>query len=366
MPTSTVSGGGKPSRSSSAIVADTSSGYHILRIDGYSRTKGIPTGKCLVSRPFIVGGHRWCIRYYPNGSSSQDADYISLFVALDESVAKAVKAQMQFRFIDDVDVEEDELPSLTSEEVNTFEGSTGFGSQDFIKRQELETSKHLKDDSFAVRCDIVVINEFRSEGTANAAAPGFVTVPSSNLHHHFGNLLLTEKGADVVFDVGGAMFAAHRCVLATRSPVFSAELFGTMKESDTAGVIHIDEMEAQVFKALLYFVYTDLFLEPRKGEEEEDVMSQHLLVAADRYNLERLKLMCEDRLCKYINVGTVATILTLAEQHHCPGLKKACFDFLSSAVNLMAVAASDGFKHLSRSCPSIMEELIVMLGKLVQ
>ncbi|CAL4925036.1 unnamed protein product [Urochloa decumbens] len=300
MPTSTVSGGGKPSRSSSAIVADTSSGYHILRIDGYSRTKGIPTGKCLVSRPFIVGGHRWCIRYYPNGSSSQDADYISLFVALDETVTKAVKAQLQFRFIDDVDVEEEEMPSLTSEEVNTFEGST-------------------------------------------------------------------EKGAHVVFDVGGVTFAAHRCVLATRSPVFSAELFGTMKESDTAGVIRVDEMEAQVFKALLYFVYTDLFPEQKKGEEDEDVMSQHLLVAADRYNLERLKLMCEDRLCKYISVGTVAAILTLAEQHHCPGLKKACFDFLSSAANLMAVAAGDDLKHLSRSCPSsIMEELIVMLGKLVQ
>ncbi|CAN6293482.1 unnamed protein product [Urochloa humidicola] len=366
MSASTVGGGGKPSRSSSAIVADTSSGYHILKIDGYSRTKGIPTGERLVSRPFIAGGHRWCIRYYPNGVSSQDADYISLYVALDETVAKAVKAHLQFRFIDDVEVEE-EMPSLTSEEVNTFNGSTGFGSRDFIKREELETSKHLRDDSFTVRCDIVVVNEFRTEGTASAACtPGFVTVPSSNLHQHLGDLLVTEKGADVVFEVGGVTFAAHRCVLATRSPVFSAELFGTMKESGTAGVICIDEMEAQVFKALLYFVYTDLFPEQRKGEEEEDVMSQHLLVAADRYNLERLKLMCEDRLCKYINAGTVATILTLAEQHHCPGLKKACFDFLSSGANLMAVAAGDGFKHLSRSCPSIMEELIVMLGKLIQ
>ncbi|KAG2537976.1 hypothetical protein PVAP13_9NG269200 [Panicum virgatum] len=361
MPSSTVGGGGKPSRSSSAIVADTSSGYHILRIDGYSRTKGLPTGERLVSRPFIVGGHRWCICYYPNGQSSQYADCISLFVAIVGTATKAVKAQIQFRFIDEVEVGE-EGPSLTSEEVN-FEGSIGWGNGDFIKRQELETSKHLRDDSFTVRCDIVVINEFRTEGTADAATPAFVTVPSSNLHQHLGDLLLTEKGADVVFDVGGVTFAAHRCVLATRSPVFSAELFGTMKESDAAGVVRVDEMEARVFKALLYFVYTDLFPEPRKGEEEEDVVCQHLLVAADRYNLERLKLMCEDRLCKYVDVGTVATILTLAEQHYCPGLKKACFEFLSSGANLRAVAAGEGFKHLSRSCPSIMEELVVMLGK---
>uniref|UniRef100_A0A0A8Z8F4 Uncharacterized protein n=1 Tax=Arundo donax TaxID=35708 RepID=A0A0A8Z8F4_ARUDO len=139
-----------------------------------------------------------------------------------------------------------------------------------------------------------------------------------------------------------------------------------MKESDTAGVVHIDDMEAQVFEALLYFMYTDSLPQTKnekKGEEEEeeeDVMSQHLLVAADRYNLERLKLICEDKLCKYIDVGTVSTILALAEQHHCHGLKKACFDFLSSPTNLRAVAATEGFKHLSRSCPAIMEQLIVM------
>ncbi|KAL6883432.1 hypothetical protein ACP4OV_010846 [Aristida adscensionis] len=94
-------------------------------------------------------------------------------------------------------------------------------------------------------------------------------------------------------------------------------------------------------------------------------MLQHLLVPADRYALQGLQLICEDKLCKYINVGTVATILALAEQHHCHGLKKACFNFLSSAANLRAVVANEGFKHLSRSCPSITEQLIAMLGNFV-
>ncbi|KAJ1295545.1 hypothetical protein BS78_01G232600 [Paspalum vaginatum] len=189
----------------------------------------------------------------------------------------------------------------------------------------------------------------------------FVSVPPSDLHQHLGGLLLTEKGADVVFDVGGQTFAAHRCVLAARSPVFSAELFGTMMESDPAGVVHVQDMEAQVFKALLYFVYTDSLPKTEKADEEDDVMSQHLLVAADRYNLERVKLICQEKLCGFIDVGTVATILTLAEQHHCHGLKKACFNFLSSSANLRTVMATEGFKHLSRSCPAITEELIAML-----
>jgi speckle-type POZ protein len=132
-----------------------------------------------------------------------------------------------------------------------------------------------------------------------------------------------------------------------------------MKESHTPDVIRVDNMEAQVFRALLYFVYTDsLFPETETKEKEElDVMCQHLLVAADRYDLERLKLVCEEKLCKRIHVSTIGTILALAEQHYCDGLKKACFHFLSSPQNLKAAAATDGFQDLSSS-PSVLIELI--------
>ncbi|GJN03221.1 hypothetical protein PR202_ga20640 [Eleusine coracana subsp. coracana] len=63
---------------------------------------------------------------------------------------------------------------------------------------------------------------------------------------------------------GGETFAAHRCVLVARSPVFRAQLFGHMKESkqcmgedDVRVPIPIDDMDAEVFGALLTFIYTD-------------------------------------------------------------------------------------------------------------
>jgi speckle-type POZ protein len=391
-------GGGEPSRSASTIVANTASGYHILRIDGYSHTVATPTGNYIASLPFTVGGHRWHIRYYPNGYNSGAKDYISLFLYPHNILAGPVEAQYKFRFVGDV-VEQ----PLTLGRVHSFVEYCGCGYSKFIKREDLVQSKHLRDDSFAIRCDLVVVtNELRVEEALEAtAAAARISVPPSDLHQHLGSLLLTEKGADVVFDVAGETFAAHRCVLAARSPVFSAELFGAMKESNAGGgVVHIEDMEPRVFKALLYFVYTDLLPNTKTAKEveeadvvdddddeegvfsqhlltreveeggiddddDEDVLSQHLLVAADKYNLERLKLLCESKLCEYIDVGTVATILALAEQHHCHELKKACFHFLSSPANLRAVVASDGFKHLSRSCPSVMEELVAMLGNLV-
>ncbi|XP_037416970.1 BTB/POZ and MATH domain-containing protein 1-like [Triticum dicoccoides] len=345
---------GKPSRSASAITPSTVRGYHLLKIDGYSLTKGVPTGDKIKSGSFTLGGHRWHIGYYPNGLQPQYADYISLNLHLDSNVTAAVKAQHKFSFADEV---MNLPPSLVSTTVHTYSSLLGWGPISFMKRADLEKSEHLKDDSFTNRCDILVIMDYRAEDLPEDT-PAFVTVAPSDLHQHLADLLKTEKGADVVFEVGGHTFAAHRCVLAARSPVFSAELFGGMKEGDTAGVVRIDEMEAQVFKALLCFAYTDSL--PVTEKEDEDVMCQHLLVAADRYNMERLKTICEERLCKYINGGSVTTILTLAEQHHCEGLKKACLSFLGSPANLRALLDSDGFDHLSRSCPSVIKNLIAM------
>jgi len=95
-------------------------------------------------------------------------------------------------------------------------------------------------------------------------------------------------------------------------------LIGPMKERSSRHV-QIDDMEPRVFKAMLHFIYTDALPEMDKGDTV--AMAQHLLVAADRYDLERLKLMCEHKLCECISTSMETTTLVLAEQHRCKGLK---------------------------------------------
>ena len=68
------------------------------------------------------------------------------------------------------------------------------------------------------------------------------------------HLLAAREGADVTFQVAGEAFRAHRCILAARSPVFKAELFGAMKESTSTGAcIRIGDMLPQVFNAFAAF-----------------------------------------------------------------------------------------------------------------
>ena len=78
--------------------------------------------------------------------------------------------------------------------------------------------------------------------------------------------------------------------------------------------------------------------------------------------MQRLKMICEDRLCRHIDVSTVVTTLALAEQHRCQGLKEACYEFLKSPKTLDAVMATDEFQHLVKSCPSALFELMSKLA----
>ncbi|KAF8722843.1 hypothetical protein HU200_021972 [Digitaria exilis] len=369
-----MSSSAEPSLTTSAIVPTTASASHVLKINGYSRTKGLVTGARLRSCSFLAGGHSWHLAYLPNGDCPERSDYISFYLVLDGIATPGIPvlAHISIALLDRAGKP---APTYTKVGVTNQFGGPGahWGFGNFIRREALEKSRHLnvREDSFCVRCEVTVVTEFRAEDAAAiateaaaSAARQSVAVPPSSLSRDIGQLLLSGQGADVRFRVEGDEFAAHRFLLAVRSPVFQAELFGPMKEatSEAAECVEIRDMRADVFRNLLYFTYTDSLPDEPEEEGEEALMAQHLLVAADRYGMERLKLMCEDTLCRHIHVSTVATTMALAEQHRCQGLKEACFQFLKSPVVLNTVMETDDFDHVATSCPSLIKELMSRLA----
>ena len=122
-----------------------------------------------------------------------------------------------------------------------------------------------------------------------------------------------EELTDVSFDVEGESFSAHRLVLAARSPVFRAELFGSMAESKMASIT-IQEMGASTFRSMLHYMYHASLPNAGKMDVSSTMAEyQRLLVAADRYGVERLKKICEDKLCgNAITIDNVVSMLELA------------------------------------------------------
>uniref|UniRef100_M8ANJ4 Speckle-type POZ protein-like protein n=1 Tax=Aegilops tauschii TaxID=37682 RepID=M8ANJ4_AEGTA len=236
------------------------------------------------------------------------------------------------------------------------------GYKRFFKRSGLETSDYLKDDCLLVNCTVGVVQS-HTEGPKIYRIP----VPQSDMSQHIGHLLTSGKRTDITFEVDEEMFPAHKVVLAARSPVFRAQLFGPMKDKNMK-CIKIEDMEAPVFKALLHFMYWDELpnIEELTGLNTtwvSTLMAQHLLAAADRYALERLKLLSELKLCEDVAINTVANTLALAEQHHCHQLKTVCLKFVASPENLKAVMQTEGFDYLQQSCPSLLTELLEYVAK---
>ncbi|KAF8646580.1 hypothetical protein HU200_065804 [Digitaria exilis] len=169
-----------------------------------------------------------------------------------------------------------------------------------------------------------------------------MAVPPSDIGSHLGCLLDSTDGSEVSFLVGGETFPAHRAVLAARSPVFKAQLFGPMKEATMA----------------LRFMYTDAF--PTDDGDLGDFYD--LLAAADRYALDRLKILCAIKLWENVSVDTIAGTLDRAETHSCPELKMKCIDFLAEEKNFKKAVLTDGFIQMPQKFPSILTELREKVG----
>lgn len=88
---------------------------------------------------------------------------------------------------------------------------------------------------------------------------------------------------------------------------------------------------------MLHFIYRDSLTEEVESVSSSssctspvsDTLTAKLLAAADRYGLERLRMMCESHLCKDISVNSVAEILALADRYHATELKDVCLRFAS-------------------------------------
>ncbi|XBH82009.1 hypothetical protein VPH35_107476 [Triticum aestivum] len=365
-----------------AVDAGTNNGYHLLMVNGYSRTKeDTPVAVCISSGAFVVGGHAWFLEYFPNGENPNWADFICLYVSLFRQDDKPVDARFSFSFIDQV---EEQMPMYirATNQACRFadDDSDSWGTRKFLRKDALERSAHLKGDSFTIRCDIMVCKDPNTED-----ASGHDTkVLLSDIDQHFHTLLQTKVGADVTFEVSGA----HIVVCLQPGPKFIyTDSFpeiekDDMEEEEVSQVLEGGQKEETIE---LTPMLSDSFTEIEKDDMEEEEVSQvleggqkeeatedemwiqwiqDLFVAADRYDLRRLKCISERQLSDSIGVSSVMSTLALAEQHHCHGLKEACLKFIQvqSPSCLQTVTTTDGWDHVVSTYPSVLKELFVKLA----
>ncbi|CAL4905652.1 unnamed protein product [Urochloa decumbens] len=356
----TAHAGSNTMKHTCTLLTEAARSVHELKIDGFGSVAATMM-KCrdlneifeesniCVSSRCLVQGYQWEIRFYPARLHYSFSSWVALqLVFLSEADANGITAILSCQLVDPSGIHGPSEEKVGASK--TFQHVSDCSEMVFVmKTREVEASGYVMSDSLTVQCTITVFKDIKA-----------IPLPVCDLPQHLGELLQSKAGADVTFLVSGKSFAAHKSILAARSPVLMAEFFGEMNES-TQPTVEIQDMDPVVFLAMLQFVYTGRVPELDEKEVAATTLAQRLIVAADRYLMDRLKMMCERRLAFGINVNTVATTLALAEQHSCSQLKAKCIKFITggSPENLKAVLATEGYKHLENCSPSVVTELLM-------
>ncbi|XP_049796445.1 ankyrin repeat domain-containing protein 17-like [Schistocerca nitens] len=164
-------------------------------------------------------------------------------------------------------------------------------------------------------------------------------------------LLDAGEGAVVTLVAGDTRLAAHRAVLASRSPVFEA-MFRQDPLEASSGQVAVQDVEGPVLRQLLAYLYT--LQAPRLPG-----MSAQLLAAADKYGVSALKAECELQLAAQLSVETAAATAALAVRHSSDSLKQAAIKFIRA--HLAQVIVTRGWADAVRSQPQDMADVYRLL-----
>uniref|UniRef100_A0A1I8M9I4 Uncharacterized protein n=1 Tax=Musca domestica TaxID=7370 RepID=A0A1I8M9I4_MUSDO len=175
--------------------------------------------------------------------------------------------------------------------------------------------------------------------------------PECNMTHDFAKILASEESSDVTLVTGdGTEFKAHTFVLSARSVVFAAMFRNDFLERNTSRIT-IEDMDAEVMKEMLNYLYTD-----RKIPNQ---MAAPLYTAANKYALLHLQDMCEQALIETMDVASVADTLRFADLHGNERLKTKAITFIVR--NIKTVTDTESWKNLRQTdhqlCMDVLEEV---------
>jgi len=310
-------------------------------------------GEVLKSSTFSAGQNdklKWCLRVNPKGLDDESKDYLSLYLLLVSCNKSEVRAKFKFSILN---AKREETKAMESQRAYRFVQGKDWGFKKFIRRDFLldEGNGLLPDDKLTLFCEVsVVADSVNISGQSNAVQ---FKVPDCSLSDDFGGLFDSSQFADVVLTSGSREFHCHKAILTSRSRVFSAMFEHDMEESKRNRV-DVTDVDSDVMADMLRFIYTG------KAPNLE-TMAADLLAAADKYALDRLKVMCEEALCNSLTVENVSEILILADLHSADQLKATAIDFINTH-HVTDVMETAGWKQMVSSNPHLIAEAFKALA----
>ncbi|KAK8762138.1 hypothetical protein V5799_026596 [Amblyomma americanum] len=303
------------------------------------------TSQALLSSTFSAGERKsmaWRLKLFPRGGNDSCKDFVSIFLV--SCRGRRVYAEATFSIIDS---KKEQVNSKHTRKRIFSRKCTGWGFPKFISIRflELDAGRLMPVDTLTLKCELTA---WQSSNIVPGPKNGAAAIPESRLTEDLGWLLDSKCSSDVTLWVDGGSFSAHRNILGARSPVFRAMFEHPMQER-ALGEVFVTDVDYDAFSALLRFVYT--------GHVPDSIEKPWpLLVAADKYQLERLKVACEVALLSRLTVDTAAETLLLADSHSARELRRGALEFVGAHIG--HVMETDGWRTIRQHRSDLVEEAL--------
>ena len=169
------------------------------------------------------------------------------------------------------------------------------------------------------------------------------------VREHLGKLFTDNELSDVDVECGGKVFHCHQLILSARSDVFKAMFQNDMTENRSKKVT-VNDIEPEILQEMLQFIYT--------GVTDEDALKEkagELLGAANKYQLELLKSICEDKLCSTLSVSNSIEYLIFGDMYEASKLRRMALRMVAD--NMVKLVDTEEYKDLVKNHKGLAAEI---------
>jgi len=330
------------------VAGNTTKTTFLWTIENFNKLKEEKNERLFSANFSVRGpGHmitEWYLQLYPKGQDpdpeeeddddDDEDDYVDLYIHNNDDFD--VKAAASFSIVDS---SEKELETISPEQ-NTFVDDLGWGGH-FVKLDNLRnnSSTLLPDGNLKILCKLEVFGQDKifsgSKGTLNKTQ--ISDECQKQVINHLDNLFTGKDASDLEITCDGEVFNCHQIILSARSPVFHAMFQADMIENHSKKV-NVSDVRKAVFSEVLRFIYTGKVSSDDSLKEQ----ARDILVAANKYQLDLLKKLCEAQLISTLNASNCFDLLVLGDLHEAAKLKMAALDFVS--MNSASLIETDVYK----------------------
>lgn len=311
---------------------------------------GKKIGEDLLSPKFITINdnklkNKWQLQIYPKGNQVEDNKKVAIYL-LHLSQNK-VKVSVYFSLVNT----SNHRVEFFSLQNKLFEFDDNWGSDNFVDQKFILDPKNkiVNNNKLKISCEIVFECQMQVKEVENIKK-----MCNKKCLDKFDNLFTNEEFSDVTVKAEEKSFHLHKCILAASSDVF-ADLFRKDSVVKKLHLIEIEGIKSNVLEELFRYIYIG------KVEKIEKIVAD-LLIAAAKYQIEGLKVMCEEKMISMVeempeeSVKKVIEYLKLAIRHDADQLKASVMEWLS--FNLDVIIDKEDLDQFGVEYPEVLLQIM--------